>query len=203
MRPAWRATRPWSNPSLNPLPFFPACEFRACWVWPLRLLFVCAGAKTMGRRPLAFAGATTAENKKHLLWLCLWGPAAGRRVLTSVLTLGPPHNPSRRAGAGRRQPFINNVSRPARASRPRSNTWMTPSFGSLRPRPRSHRQGRAAVRSSFLSSRMIRLYVAGSPTNFMVLTRATNPPGADGILSTADDIHDATNFVTPLVDQSC
>ena len=44
------------------------------------------------------------------------------------------------------------------------------------------------------------LYVAGSPTNFMVLTRATNGPGADGILGTADDVRAQTNATTPWVD---
>uniref|UniRef100_UPI001FE00097 peroxidase family protein n=1 Tax=Methylobacterium segetis TaxID=2488750 RepID=UPI001FE00097 len=46
------------------------------------------------------------------------------------------------------------------------------------------------------------LYVQGSPTNFMVLTRATNQPGPDGRLGTADDIHEYTNQVTPFVDQN-
>jgi Ca2+-binding RTX toxin-like protein len=46
------------------------------------------------------------------------------------------------------------------------------------------------------------LYVEGSPTNFMVLTRATNQPGADGILGTADDIHEHTNQTSPFVDQN-
>ncbi|CAI8994751.1 peroxidase family protein [Pseudomonas sp. IT-P4] len=46
------------------------------------------------------------------------------------------------------------------------------------------------------------LFVPGSPTNFMVLTRATNQPGADGILGTADDIHEHTNSTTPFVDQN-
>ena len=36
----------------------------------------------------------------------------------------------------------------------------------------------------------------------MVLTRATNLPGADGVLGTADDVHDGTNTITPFVDQS-
>ncbi|MBV7407546.1 peroxidase family protein [Maritimibacter sp. DP1N21-5] len=44
------------------------------------------------------------------------------------------------------------------------------------------------------------LYVEGSPTNFMVLTRATNDPGADGILGTADDVRDHNNQTTPWVD---
>jgi Ca2+-binding RTX toxin-like protein len=39
-------------------------------------------------------------------------------------------------------------------------------------------------------------------TNFMVLTRATNQKGPDGLLGTADDIQDATNTTTPYVDQN-
>ncbi len=46
------------------------------------------------------------------------------------------------------------------------------------------------------------LFVPGSPTNFMVMTRATNLPGPDGILGTADDIHEAANTTTPFVDQN-
>ena len=49
------------------------------------------------------------------------------------------------------------------------------------------------------------LYVPGSPTNFMVETRATNVavhPGPDGFLGTADDIHDNENTTTPFVDQN-
>ncbi|MEQ1820561.1 MAG: hypothetical protein ABL871_18315, partial [Terricaulis sp.] len=37
---------------------------------------------------------------------------------------------------------------------------------------------------------------------FMVLTRATNQAGADGLLGTADDIHENTNTTTPYVDQN-
>ena len=44
------------------------------------------------------------------------------------------------------------------------------------------------------------LYVPGSPTNFMVLTRATNQPGADGILGTADDVREHANETTPWID---
>ena len=44
------------------------------------------------------------------------------------------------------------------------------------------------------------LYVPGSPTNFMALTRATNQPGADGILGTADDIRQNNNSTTPWID---
>ena len=46
------------------------------------------------------------------------------------------------------------------------------------------------------------LYVEGSPTNFMVLTRATNLPGPDGVVGTADDIHEHVNQTTPFVDQN-
>jgi Ca2+-binding RTX toxin-like protein len=46
------------------------------------------------------------------------------------------------------------------------------------------------------------LYVEGSPTNFMILTRATNLPGPDGILGTSDDIHEHTNTTSPFVDQN-
>src|SRR2546428_1573425 len=46
------------------------------------------------------------------------------------------------------------------------------------------------------------LFVAGSPTNFMVMTRATNLPGPDGIVGTADDIQDGINQTTPWVDQN-
>ncbi|MDO9009956.1 MAG: peroxidase family protein [Thiobacillus sp.] len=46
------------------------------------------------------------------------------------------------------------------------------------------------------------LYVEGGHTNFMVLTRATNQPGPDGVLGTADDIHEHANSTTPFVDQN-
>ncbi len=36
----------------------------------------------------------------------------------------------------------------------------------------------------------------------MVLTRATNQPGPDGVLGTADDIHEHTNTTSPFVDQN-
>ncbi|MFC1459360.1 peroxidase family protein, partial [Microvirga arabica] len=46
------------------------------------------------------------------------------------------------------------------------------------------------------------LYVEGSPTNFMVLTRATvaRDPGADGQMGTADDIVGQRNETTPWID---
>ncbi|WP_162003007.1 peroxidase family protein [Microvirga tunisiensis] len=46
------------------------------------------------------------------------------------------------------------------------------------------------------------LYVAGSHENFMVLTRATNQPGPDGIVGTDDDIHEHMNQTTPFIDQN-
>ena len=36
----------------------------------------------------------------------------------------------------------------------------------------------------------------------MVLTRATNQPGPDGMLGTADDIHEHVNQTSPFVDQN-
>ncbi len=46
------------------------------------------------------------------------------------------------------------------------------------------------------------LYVEGGHSNFMVLTRATNQPGADGILGTADDVRENNNSTTPFIDQN-
>src|SRR5262249_59829217 len=61
----------------------------------------------------------------------------------------------------------------------------------------------ATVYSPVMSD--VRLYVPRSPTNFMVLTRATVAsvqPGPDGVLGTADDIHQNINQTTPFVDQN-
>src|SRR3954454_12102675 len=46
------------------------------------------------------------------------------------------------------------------------------------------------------------LFVQGSPTNFMVMTRGQLQPGPDGILGTADDVKDSINQTTPWVDQN-
>ena len=46
------------------------------------------------------------------------------------------------------------------------------------------------------------LYVPGGHANFMILTRATNQPGPDGVLGTADDVRTYTNQTSPFVDQS-
>jgi Ca2+-binding RTX toxin-like protein len=47
------------------------------------------------------------------------------------------------------------------------------------------------------------LYVEGSPTNFMVLTRASNKhPGPDGKMGTADDLSGHLNTTTPFIDQN-
>jgi Ca2+-binding RTX toxin-like protein len=56
------------------------------------------------------------------------------------------------------------------------------------------------------------LYVEGSHTNFLVLTRATNLPGPDGVIGdnpatpgvdeSADDIQEHTNRTTPFIDQN-
>jgi Ca2+-binding RTX toxin-like protein len=45
------------------------------------------------------------------------------------------------------------------------------------------------------------LYVEGSQTNFMVLTRATVSAGEDGVMGTADDVH-PVNTTTSFVDQN-
>ncbi|MGL4489311.1 MAG: peroxidase family protein, partial [Rhizobiaceae bacterium] len=45
------------------------------------------------------------------------------------------------------------------------------------------------------------LYVPGSHTNFMVLTRATVSPGADGVMGTEDDVR-PINTTTSFVDQN-
>lgn len=45
------------------------------------------------------------------------------------------------------------------------------------------------------------LYVEGSPTNFMVLTRATVSAGQDGVMGTADDVR-PVNTTTSFVDQN-
>ena len=45
------------------------------------------------------------------------------------------------------------------------------------------------------------LYVEGSHTNFMVLTRATVSPGTDGVFGTSDDVR-PVNTTTPFVDQN-
>jgi beta-lactam-binding protein with PASTA domain len=46
------------------------------------------------------------------------------------------------------------------------------------------------------------LFVQGSPTNFMVMTRGALQPGPDGILGTADDVKESINQTTPWVDQN-
>ncbi len=46
------------------------------------------------------------------------------------------------------------------------------------------------------------LFVTGSPTNFMVLTRANNQKGPDGLMGTADDVQEHQNTTTPFVDQN-
>jgi len=46
------------------------------------------------------------------------------------------------------------------------------------------------------------LYVPGSHENFMVVTRATNQPGPDGIVGTEDDVREHTNQTTPFIDQN-
>ena len=72
----------------------------------------------------------------------------------------------------------------------------------LRPRPgQDHHQRRQ--RPDLHSADAGRSAVqSGSPTNFMIETRAQDLPGPDGILGTADDVHQYINQDTPFVDQS-
>src|SRR5262249_29403608 len=46
------------------------------------------------------------------------------------------------------------------------------------------------------------LFVPGSPTNFMAMTRGELQAGGDGIIGTADDVKDSVNQTTPWVDQN-
>src|SRR5437588_362595 len=46
------------------------------------------------------------------------------------------------------------------------------------------------------------LFVAGSPNNFMVMTRATLQPAPDTILGTAQEIQETVNQTAPWVDQN-
>ena len=46
------------------------------------------------------------------------------------------------------------------------------------------------------------LYVEGSNTNFMMMSRATNLPGPDGIPGNGDDVQDSINRTTPFIDQN-
>lgn len=46
------------------------------------------------------------------------------------------------------------------------------------------------------------LFNPQSRSNFMVLTRATNQSGPDGVLGTSDDIHEHINQTSPFVDQN-
>ncbi|MGJ7441913.1 peroxidase family protein [Aquipuribacter sp. MA13-6] len=46
------------------------------------------------------------------------------------------------------------------------------------------------------------LYDPTSTSNFMVVTRATNQPGPDGVVGTVDDVQEHMNTTTPFVDQN-
>ena len=66
----------------------------------------------------------------------------------------------------------------------------------------------AAARCSFRCSRTIRSMCRAATTNFMVLTRATVSPGADGVMGTADDVtagqhHDAVRRPEPDLHLAC
>jgi Ca2+-binding RTX toxin-like protein len=111
----------------------------------------------------------------------------------------PQYNPNTPAGDDGSL-FINNITTDAGLSAP-FNTWMT-LFGQF------FDHGLDLIDKGGSGTIFIPLqpddplYVEGSPNNFMVLTRATNLPGADGVLGTADDVHEGTNLVTPFVDQN-
>ena len=111
----------------------------------------------------------------------------------------PAYNPNTPTGDAESL-FINNITPDAGLSAP-FNTWMT-LFGQF------FDHGLDLIAKGGSGTVFIPLqpddplYVEGSATNFMVLTRATNLPGADGVLGTADDIHEGTNVVTPFVDQN-
>ena len=45
-------------------------------------------------------------------------------------------------------------------------------------------------------------HTPGARTNFIMLTRATNQPGEDGVLGTEDDVQEHTNRTTPYIDQN-
>lgn len=46
------------------------------------------------------------------------------------------------------------------------------------------------------------LYTPGAETNFMVMTRANNQKGPDGLMGTSDDVQEHQNTTTPFVDQN-
>jgi hypothetical protein len=96
--------------------------------------------------------------------------------------------------------LIPNITPDAGLSAP-FNAWMTFFWPVLRSRPRSRDRGGSGT--VFIPLKPDDpLFVVGSPTNFMVLTRATNLPGPDHILGTADDIHEQQNTTSPFVDQN-
>ena len=127
-------------------------------------------------------------------------PAAVEAAATANAALGAGYaaNPLNQGGNG--SLYINNVTPDAGLSAP-FNTWMT-LFGQF------FDHGLDLVTKGASGTVFIPLqpddplYNPASPTNFMVLTRATNLPGSDGVLGTADDIHEGTNTITPFVDQS-
>jgi Ca2+-binding RTX toxin-like protein len=132
-------------------------------------------------------------------------PAAVQAAQAAADALGTgyqhQYNPATPAAVDGNSLFINNVTPDAGLSAP-FNTWMT-LFGQF------FDHGLDLVGKSAVSGTVFiplqpddPLYVPGGHTNFMVLTRATNQAGADGVLGTADDIHQASNSTTPFVDQN-
>ena len=96
--------------------------------------------------------------------------------------------------------FINNVTPDNGLSAP-SNSWFT-FFGQFFDHGLDmiDKGGSGTVFVPLLPSDP--LYVVGGHSNFMILTRATNLPGPDGVLGTADDVRQFTNQTSPFVDQS-
>src|SRR6185295_8134532 len=128
-------------------------------------------------------------------------PAAVEAAALALAALGsgylPQFNPSTPASTDASL-FINNITTDNNLSAP-FNTWMA-LFGQF------FDHGLDLIRKGGSGTIFIPLqpddplYVEGSPNNFMVLTRATNRAGEDGLLGPADDLHEGTNLVTPFVD---
>ena len=100
----------------------------------------------------------------------------------------------------RRQCRTARTSRPTRACRRRSNSWFT-LFGQFFDHGLDlvGKGGSGTVFIPLAEGRSAD--VAGSSTNFMVLTRATTAPGVDGVFGTADDVL-PLNATTSFVDQN-
>ncbi len=127
-------------------------------------------------------------------------------ITTTITTFGNPATPTDASSSTQGIPglaqsmFINNVTPDNGLSAP-ANSWFT-FFGQF------FDHGLDMVDKGGSGSVFIPLtpddplYVPNGHSNFMILTRATNLPGPDGILGTADDVHQFTNQTSPFIDQS-